>query len=287
MISPFDAGNSSAKTDLAQELPETHRGTAMFALRRCGDHQRALRNICLNMTCLTLPPPPEHCTLLEGGKRLQKRTVDVSSSLQESTASRKLTEDSEAGPRAELEITRAELKRMHERIQGDYQRFCKLHKKFTEVMDLVEDTESALIKDFDFYYERVLLSHSEDDRENEFYRLQHEKAVLSRRNEQLEKELHQQNTVLDAKEKQLSDMQTTNVQLLRRLRAMHQRLTSKGADVVPKEALSQLQNDLRETQALLQEREDKVSARVANAAPRALSTDNQTAGMEPGPDEAR
>ncbi|WP_422139709.1 hypothetical protein [Endozoicomonas sp. ALC020] len=287
MIGPFGAGNPSAKTDLAQELPKTHRGTAMFALYRCSYYRQALRNIYLNGTCLTLPPPPEHCTLLEGGKRLQKRTVDVSSSLQESTASQKLTEDSEAGPRAELEITRAELERMHERIQGDYQRFCKLHKKFTEVMGLVEDAESALIKDFDFYYDRVLLSLKEDERENDSYRLRHEKAVLSRRNEQLEKELHQKNRVLDAKEKQLSDMQTTNVQLLQRLRDMHQRLTSEGADVVPKEALSQLQNDLRETQALLQERENKVSARVAKATPRALSTDNQTAGIEAGPDEAR
>ncbi|WP_448215493.1 hypothetical protein [Endozoicomonas sp. 2B-B] len=351
MINPYGTGSPSPSTQLnAQTSTGTPKEeTLLFALRRCGEHKATLRNIWLGSTRPPSPTPPEHCPLLEGGKRLEKRKVEASSSRQESTDSDNCFKCDEFGIRGkyspsqdklqriwdqlgttraelettqtELERTQTELERMDERVQEGHQRYCQLYKKYYEAMSHLAQAEFELDKDFEFYYREAFPMFHENRTEaalhklrfsnvaltDQVYSLQREllearrqvahpdrafiedpqeTTELSRRNAQLENELHKKNTMLEAKQEQLSKAEALNVDLIRRLTDMHQRAKSKGADAAPKEPLSQLQNDLRETRSVLQEREYKVSSLVANATPRALSTDNQTTEIEAAPDEA-
>ncbi|WP_422473539.1 hypothetical protein [Endozoicomonas sp. ALB032] len=100
-------------------------------------------------------------------------------------------------------------------------------------------------------------SHQDDD-----IRARLERLEQSRPTEQLENDLRQKATMLKATQEQLSEVESQKAHMLKKLKNMHKKLTAKGIDVVPKNTLTELQNNLQRTQSLLQQKEDEVTAWV-------------------------
>ncbi|WOG27617.1 hypothetical protein [Endozoicomonas sp. 8E] len=100
-------------------------------------------------------------------------------------------------------------------------------------------------------------SHQDDD-----IRARLERLEQSRPTEQLENDLRQKATMLKATQEQLSEVESQKARMLKKLKNMHKKLTAKGIDVVPKNTLTELQNNLQRTQSLLQQKEDEVTAWV-------------------------
>ncbi|WP_257281185.1 MULTISPECIES: hypothetical protein [unclassified Endozoicomonas] len=308
-ISDQNVQTGSAMFSVSRHPPGST--TTMYSMRRCYEHKYAFRTIWLDLGIPEAPDPPLQSHLLKGAKRLESRTVEVSSSRQASTDSRKHTEASEAEIQAELE-------RMHERIQEDHQRYSELYKLFMKARDIARQAEHELDVDVNFLMEASLcermdqqqlgvmadelhekttmleakdweirelerkirtltqradtlqtdLSEAQqqiDQLNNAIFEHREEKSALLRQTEQLTNKLREKTTILEAKEEQMSVTESQNVNMLRRLNDMHQKLTARGADVVPKDMLSQLQNDLRQTRSLLQAKEDEASSRVAQS----------------------
>ena len=142
------------KVQMTREMLSDHPSRAAeYSLNRCRALRGALSMTLAGMTLPKLPESPEQCPYLNGGKELESRSVEASSSWlgrlwSTSTDSQKLSE-------ADQSEVLAELEKMDGKIQSDYRRLCQIHSQLCAVLDIAQQTETSLDNDIPFYDKAV------------------------------------------------------------------------------------------------------------------------------------
>lgn len=133
--------------------------TAEYALKRCRVLKGTFSLLLREMIVSELPEQPVTSRFLNGVKSLESRTVAASSSWLGTFWNTPAGSRQPAGA-IDADV-QAELEKMDERIQKDYQRICELHAQLCEVLETVRQTEVSLGKDIPFY-DQALKSQRKD-----------------------------------------------------------------------------------------------------------------------------
>ncbi|WP_257292119.1 hypothetical protein [Endozoicomonas sp. ONNA1] len=188
MASPLE---SAARPSLVTELlanqdvgmtPEVlsnHQGSnAEYLLRQCRALKETLSIMRTSMTVAELPDPPVHCPLLNGGKSLESRTVVASSSRMGSLWST-LTDSRQPAEDREAEIW-AELQKMDERIQEDYQRLLQFRTQLFIALDAARQAETSLASNISCYEKALEREHKDQDQQELQRQLENSEKQLIR-----------------------------------------------------------------------------------------------------------
>ncbi|WP_252177460.1 hypothetical protein [Endozoicomonas sp. 4G] len=139
MTNPVSSGRTPVLP--TSERPGNDSGSkAEHALTRCRAIKGQLSIILAKEALPELPEPPLQSRFLNGGKRLEFRTVEASPSW---FGSLMFAPTSSITKASEAEIL-AELKEMDERIHKDYQRICQLHRQLRVILNSVSVAEASL-----------------------------------------------------------------------------------------------------------------------------------------------
>ncbi|WP_257252505.1 MULTISPECIES: hypothetical protein [unclassified Endozoicomonas] len=236
-----------------EELNKHPGGTAIYSLHQCCALTEILSKMRAGTVVEDLPAPPKPCRFLNGGKPLESRTVMASSSWMGSLRNTRTDSRQPAGA-IDAEV-QAELERMDQRIQKDYQRICSLNNQLGNVLEIALQTETALGKDIPFY-EKALQKQYENSGKltamgSEFFQ------AVTAKQRSLENELLQKTRMLESKNKQVE-------QLGERIQKLSQQSEQSGSKIL-KPGDRKIETVLRDRTIILQQALDEARQELKKA----------------------